>query len=156
MVKFYLLKARDSTKLADEFKAEWIALLQAPKLDISKPHGFSSINFMSASQNILLHMSFRPGINVIVFNSKTKDGAWGPEERISFMGRFGMNPIIGVYDHGDRYQVLFDNETVIYYNKRIHETATMLQYNVDAGKTAVFGEALGVNTYSSFGEISPA
>ncbi|TFK27603.1 hypothetical protein FA15DRAFT_653491 [Coprinopsis marcescibilis] len=140
MVNFYLLKARDSTQLADEFKAEWIALLQAPKLDISKPHGFSSIKFMSASQNILLHMSFRPGINVIVFNSKTKDSAWGPEERISFLGRSGMNPIIGVYGHGDR----------------IHETATVPQYNVDAGKTAVFGEALGVNTYSNFGEFSPA
>ena len=106
----------------------------------------SYINFLSAGENVLFHMSFRPQEEngVVVFNSRTKDGRWGPEERVPLEGKFGSYPIITVYDIGSEYEVLFDNKIVINYKKRIGEDATALYYGVDSSTGPVFSDPLAV------------
>ncbi|TFK27607.1 hypothetical protein FA15DRAFT_701808 [Coprinopsis marcescibilis] len=153
---FYLLQGNvGGVTLQDEFKAAGIMIIQAPILDASAPHGESSINLLSKGMNCLLRITFRQGSNDIAFNSCPKAGSWGNEEHVSFDGRFGVKPRITVYDHGDRFQIIFDNTTAIYYNKRIREDTKTVSYSIESDKTVVFGEQLGINTYSGFGEISP-
>jgi Galactoside-binding lectin len=150
----YHLFANKTVQLTSPFRAESIAIIRSTKLAFAPSQNATGINFVSAAGNILLHISIRPGSNAVVFNSKLKDGAWGPEEHITFNGRFkDPNPSITVYDHGDRFQVLFDFATVIYYKKRISEDATTVAYNVDAAKGLGFSDPLTVEVVGSLGDL---
>jgi hypothetical protein len=122
---FYLLPIGEKVELKQEFKAENIIVFQSAKLDLTPSSGTgidnTYVNIISADNNILLHISIRRAQNAIVLNSRTADGPWGTEERVTLEGRFvnGLNTTITVYDHGDRFQVLIDYNTIHYYEKRI-------------------------------------
>ncbi|TFK27610.1 hypothetical protein FA15DRAFT_723074 [Coprinopsis marcescibilis] len=151
---FVLLNANQVVKLGQDITNENILLIQSTKLAFTSSQGTTYFNLLSAAENIILHISIRPSQNVIVFNSRTKDGSWGPEERIPLAGQLeGNNPSITIYDHGDRYQILLDLKTVLYYNKRIKESGVMLGYFQD--QSSAFGNTLAVEVYDSLADIVP-
>jgi hypothetical protein len=158
---FYLLPIGEKVELKQEFKAENIIVFQSAKLDLTPSSGTgidnTYVNIISADNNILLHISIRRAQNAIVLNSRTADGPWGTEERVTLEGRFvnGLNTTITVYDHGDRFQVLIDYNTIHYYEKRIHENGTAVSYNTNEGHTSPFSDVLAVTTYDSFASIIP-
>ncbi|KAH6891848.1 galectin-2 [Coprinopsis sp. MPI-PUGE-AT-0042] len=115
----YHLSPNTKVQLQSAFKAESIAIIRSSKLAFDA----------SQDGDTALHISIRPKEQVVVFNTRVKDGAFGPEERISFNDRFkNPNPTITVYDHGDRFQVLFDYATVKYFNKRSEKDVAAILY----------------------------
>jgi len=150
---FYLLPLTQSVNLKRELNADGIVVFQSASLDLDPSKINTAVNLKNEG-DILLHVSIRCGEKVIVFNSKTATGNWGPEERESLENRFvGPDTTITVYDHGDRYQILFDYHTVHYYLKRIHKNATSVSYTVNQDKTSPFSDPLGVFAYASMKEL---
>jgi Galactoside-binding lectin len=157
---FYLLPLTQSIKLKAEFKAEGIVVFQSASLDLSPSKtGTNSldntaINLMSNEGDYLLHISIRRPENAIVFNSMPANGNWGTEERVTLQGKFvGPNTTIMVYDHGDRYQILFDYHTVHYFVKRIKKNATNISYSINKDQTPPFSNPLAVSTYASMAKF---
>ncbi|EAU85786.2 galectin-1 [Coprinopsis cinerea okayama7 len=148
----YHLFVNNQIKLQDDFKAEAVATIRSSVFN--SKGGTTVFNFLSAGENILLHISIRPGENAIVFNSRTKGGAWGPEERVPYAGKFkGPNPSITVLDHGDRFQILFDNATAIYYTKRIKENAAAIAYSAE---NSLFSSPVTVDIHGLLPPLPPA
>ena len=158
---FYLLPITESVTLKSEFKAENIIVFQSAKLDLTPSTGSgldnTAVNILDAAGDYLLHISIRRKENAIVLNSKTAGGAWGKEERVTLEGRFvnGLNTTIAVYDHGDRFQVLIDYNTIHYYDKRILENGAAVSYTINADQVSPFSDTLAVTTYEAFANIVP-
>ncbi|KAH6911549.1 galectin-2 [Coprinopsis sp. MPI-PUGE-AT-0042] len=150
----YHLPANGKVQLESAFKAESIAIIRSSKLAFNPSQGAAIFNFDSEDHDTVLHISIRPRDHVVVFNSRVRDGTWGPEERITFDARFkDVNPTITVYDHGDRFQILFDYTTVKYYNKRNEKDVAAIVYGVDETRGLAFSEMLTVDVYASFAEL---
>nr|AAB06178.1 galactose binding lectin [Coprinopsis cinerea] len=148
----YHLFVNNQVKLQNDFKPESVAAIRSSAFN--SKGGTTVFNFLSAGENILLHISIRPGENVIVFNSRLKNGAWGPEERIPYAEKFRPpNPSITVIDHGDKFQIRFDYGTSIYYNKRIKENATAIAYNAES---SLFSSPVTVDVHGSLPALPPA
>ena len=158
---FYLLPITETVTLKSEFKAENIIVFQSAKLDLTPSTGSgidnTAVNILDDAGDYLLHISIRRKENAIVLNSKTAGGAWGKEERVTLEGRFvnGLNTTIAVYDHGDRFQVLIDYNTIHYYDKRILENGTAISYAINPDQVSPFSDTLAVTTYEAFANIVP-
>jgi len=87
----------------------------------------------------------------------TATTALPPQGSLHLKGLFvnGLNTTITVYDHGDRFQVLIDYNTVHYYVKRIQENGTAVSYTINANQVSPFSDTLAVTTYDSFASIIP-
>ncbi|KAA8893847.1 galectin [Sphaerosporella brunnea] len=156
---FYLLNLDQTVKLSQEFKPDGIIVFHSAILDLNPSKtGTSEIDNTAINlkhgNDILLHISIRRKENAVVFNSKTANGNWGAEERIVLKGAFsGPNTTITVYNHGDRFQILFDYHTVHYYNKRIQANADNVSYNRNPDQTPPFSNPLAFSTYSSLAKM---
>ncbi|KAF8244381.1 Galectin-3 [Wilcoxina mikolae CBS 423.85] len=159
---FYLLPLTETISLNTDFQADGIIVFQSATLDLNPSQtGTNTIDNTAVnllhSGDYLLHVSIRRRENAIVFNSRAANGNWGTEERETLDGRFvGPNTTITVYDHGDRYQILFDYHTVHYYNKRIQKNADSISYTINQGQTPPFSNPLAVTTYSTMPELVAA
>jgi hypothetical protein len=158
---FYLLPITQTVTLKQEFKAENIIVFQSAKLDLTPSTGSgidnTAVNLISADSDILLTISIRRTENAIVLNSKPANGNWGTEERVTLKGLFdnGLNTTITVYDHGDRFQILINYNTIHYYVKRIQKNAAAVLYAINPNQVSPFSDTLAVDTYDSFANIIP-
>ena len=158
---FYLLPITQRVTLNSEFKAENIIVFQSAKLDLSPSTGTgldsTYTQIISTDGDVLLSVGIRRAENAIVLNSKPADGSWDTEERVTLEGRFvnGLNTSITVYDHGDRFQVLIDYNTIHYFVKRIEKNGTAVTYGIHPNSSSVFSDTLAVTTYDSFASIIP-
>ncbi|KAF8538668.1 galectin [Trichophaea hybrida] len=153
---FYLLPLTQTVELRDDFTTDGIIVFQSDKLDLT-PSGIdnTSISLLNAG-DCLLVIAVRRNDNTIVFNSKTAEGGWGPEETETLEDKFpGPNTTITVYDHGDRYQILCDYHTVHYYTKRIEKNANSISYTINPDLTSPFSNPLAVTTYTSMEQFVP-
>jgi hypothetical protein len=156
---FYLLDQDQTCELKQELKADGIVVFQSATLDLTpSATGTGQLDNTFINLNVggdkVLHISIRRPENAVVFNARTATGNWGPEERITLQGSFrGPCTTITVYDHGDRYQILFDYHTVHYFNKRIHKNAgvTSVSYGSNPDQTPPFSRTLAMSTYSNMG-----
>jgi Galactoside-binding lectin len=141
-------------QLASPFVPESIAIIRSTSLAAINGSQNAAFNLLSDAGDILLHITIRATEQVIVLNSQVKNGEWGAEERISLADRFkGPNPTITIYNHGDRFQILFDYVTVKYFTKRIDKTATSIAYNADEAKGLLFSNVVTVDVLASFAEL---
>ena len=158
---FYLLPITKTIALKSEFKAENIVVFQSAKLDLSPNTGTgfdnTYVEINSADGDILLTVAIRRAQNTIILNTRPADGSWGTEEKVTLEGRFvdGLNTTITVYDHGDRFQVLIDYNTILYYVKRIQKNGTAVSYGISPDSSSPFSDTLAVTTYDSFASIIP-
>ncbi|TFK27604.1 hypothetical protein FA15DRAFT_666281 [Coprinopsis marcescibilis] len=153
---FILLTANQVSQLGQDFTNENILLVQSPKITLTDTQAWTDFNLLSASENVLLLISIRPKDNTIVFNSRTAGGPWGPEERVPLAGQLeGNTPSIAIYDHGDRYQILLNLKTVLYYNKRLLESGVAFGYDQDETSDVAFGNTLALDVYDSLADIIP-
>ena len=159
---FYLLPITESVTLNSEFKAENIIVFQSAKLDLGPNTGTgfdnTHVDINSADGDVLLTVAIRRAANAIILNSKPVDGSWGTEEKVTLEGRFvsdGLNTTITVYDHGDRFQVLIDYNTIHYFVKRIEKNGTAVSYGIHPNSSSPFSDTLAVTTYDSFASIIP-
>ncbi|TFK27609.1 hypothetical protein FA15DRAFT_653496 [Coprinopsis marcescibilis] len=149
-----LLNANQISQLGKEFTRENIIIVQSPKLTFTDSQTATDFNLLDAAEDVLLVIGIRPNENIVVFNSRTVDGAWGTEERIPLAGELeGDTPSIAIYDHGDRYQILLNLKTVLYYNKRILESGAAFGYS--QGSDVAFGDTLALEFYDSLADIIP-
>jgi hypothetical protein len=155
---FDIIKLGTTIPLKKEFKADGIVVFQSAKLDLnpsaSDHNAFdnTALNCFNGDE-ILLHMGFRRCQNAIVFNSFLNN-AWGPEERIPLKDAFkGPDCTVMIYDHGDRFQILFNYHTVKYYNKRSAKNVTALRYDMQPNQISLFSDPVAVNTYSSMAKM---
>lgn len=154
---FYFLELSKTIKLTSEFKAGGIAVFQSASLNLTTPEGGGDNNTINISRggNILLHIAIRRDVGKIVFNSKPVGGSWGTEESVALEGVFsGPYPTIRVYDHGDRFLILADPETIHYFKKRISGNAENFSYGTHK-PPSVFSNILAVTVYRSFTGIEP-
>lgn len=155
--EFYFLELSKTVKLAKEFKEGGIAVFQSSSLNLTPPTGGGDnimINIL-CGDNILLVISLRRDIEKIIFNSKPAGGSWGAEERVDLKGVFSCNyPTIRVYDHGDRFQILADSETIHYYQKRISGNADSFSYETQKSPS-ICSDTLAVTVFRSFAGIVP-
>ena len=113
----------------------------------------TALNILNDQGDYLLHISLRPRSNTLVLNSRSASGGWGSEERESLRDFFKAPTFeIMVYDHGDRYQLLFSNETVHYYKKRLGGTNSKIAYGTN-NDTSPLSQTLNVSTYDTFAEF---
>ena len=158
---FYLLPITESVTLKSEFKAENIIVFQSATLDLGPNTGTGGdnthVDINSTDGDVLLTVAIRRAENAIVLNSKPADGSWGKEERVKLEGLFvnGLNTTITVYDHGDRFQVLIDYNTIHYFVKRIQKNGTAVSYLINANSSSPFSDTLAVTTYDSLANIIP-
>lgn len=157
---FYLLPLTKTVALKKEFTADGIIFFQSTTLDLNPSKtGTNTIdntafNLLSPEEDFLLHISFRRAENAIVFNSRTVNGDWGAEERVTLKGRFvGPDNTVTVYDHGDRFQILIDFHTAHYYTKRIKKNTTSVSYTINPNQTSPFSDPVAVQTYSSLAKM---
>ncbi|KAI5782024.1 galectin [Peziza echinospora] len=154
---FYILCLGSTIPIKPEFKKDNLIYFNSATLDLNPTKtgtntiDNSAVNLISSKNDTLLHISIRRTENAVVFNTKPNNAGWGTEERIVLKGTFtkGNNATITVYDHGDRYQILFDGKTVHYYKKRIEDNATQVSYTINKDVAQVFSRELGVTTFPS-------
>ncbi|PVF99326.1 galectin [Serendipita vermifera] len=157
---FYIIPLTKTVTLKSELKADGIVIFQSAKLDLHpSPTGTNTIDNTALNlingNDILLTISIRRVENAVVFNSMLNNG-WGNEERIPLQGAFkGNDTTVMVYDHGDRYQILFNYHTVKYYNKRSQKNATSLSYAINADQVSPFSDSIAANTYTSMAKLLP-
>jgi hypothetical protein len=156
---FYLLHLDQTINLKRDFKPDGIMVLHSATLDLTPSQtgtgeiDNTAINLKHGG-DILLHISIRRKEDAVVFNSKTANGNWGTEERVPLQGTFrGPNTTITVYNHGDRFQILFDYHTIHYYNKRIQANANSVSYGRNPNQTPPFSDTLALSTYASLGKM---
>jgi hypothetical protein len=139
--------------LQTPFKAESIAIIRSSKLAFSPNQGVTGFSLVGANNNLHLRMGFRPREDAVVLNH-AKDGYWGTvEEKIPLAGKFkNANPTITICDHGDRFQVLFDNVSAIYFKKRIEGDVIAISYDY-AEQEHGFSDILTLDVLSSFSEL---
>jgi hypothetical protein len=114
----------------------------------------TTLNLINKGGDIMLHLSFRPYANIIVFNTRPAKGRWGhPEERVSFQGQFdrGKNITIIIYEHPDRYQVLFNGKTGLYFNKRIYGDTYSIMY--EGRPETCFSDTIAFETYANWAAL---
>ena len=112
----------------------------------------TSVNLLDQG-DFLLQIAIRNGENAIVFNTRTANGKWGTEEREPLQGSFVRpNTSITVYDHGNRFEILFSGQTVHYYDKRINRNATSVFYKINQ-QSSPFSDPLVVSTFTSMSEL---
>lgn len=106
----------------------------------------TSINFLSDSGSVLLHISLRVAQNAIVLNTRPHGGGWGPEERLTLSTSFtSPEPMITVYNRGRDFKITLGS-AVHYYKRRINELATKLAYGINAGQNIpIFSNPLPAN-----------
>jgi len=157
--KFYLLPIHGTIRLESQFKANGVLVFQSVGLNmdscISRHNEGVWINILSASNNVILHMSVRRAQGSIAFNDNiARNNQWGSEQRVLLKGLFKEpNPTIVIYDHGDRYQVMVDYVTVAYFEKRIKEDGVAVVYNKDRDQVSPFSNTLAVTAYTSFSDV---
>ena len=157
---FHFLNIGKTIRLKNEFKAGGIVVFRSATLDLhpapsESGHDNPSVNVVRGD-NILLHIAIRRTENAFVFNSKPTGGEWGHEERKPLKDAFKRKQTsIIVYDHGDRFQVLIDYNTIIYYKKRIAGNSDGFSYYVDA-TLSPFSNPLVVSVYTSLAGIIPS
>ena len=158
-VRFYQFPFGDRLQpvdLVDPITTDGIVIFRSSKLNLIPSANNTSINLFGADGSIILCVAMRRVEDVIVLNSRTASGTWLVEQRIRFSGSFdGQNHTITVYDHGDRYQVLTNGTTRIYYDKQLKGDVTAIDYSVYAGETSIFSDNLAVETYNNFAALVP-
>ena len=163
-VHFYQLPYNNEgfkpVKLVDPIITDGIVIFRSSELNLNpctdNDNNNTSISLFAADGSIIFHFGIRRAQDVIVLNSRTASGSWLTEQVIKFSGSFdGQNHTITVYDHGDRYQVLTNGKTRIYYNKQIKGDVTGVDYFVDAGQTSIFSNNIAVETYGNFAALVP-
>ncbi|KAF8251999.1 galectin [Wilcoxina mikolae CBS 423.85] len=156
---FYLLSVSQTIHLKNELKGDGIIVFQSAELDLTpSTTGTNVLDSMSVNLknggDYLLHLCICRAENAIVLNSRTATGNWGSEERETLGGKFvGLNTTITIYDHGDRYQILFNYHTVHYYTKRILKSKTRISYYINEGQSLTLSNPLAVTTYSSLEKL---
>ncbi|PFH45856.1 hypothetical protein AMATHDRAFT_8572 [Amanita thiersii Skay4041] len=153
---FSIVPLGSQVDLHHPLKAEGIVVLQSTKNNISTTTETIRMLLLSSQDDQILHVSVRPSQNVIVFNSRTHNGNFGPEERVTIDHKIKSNsPTFTFYDHGDRFQVMIDYKTVIYYKKREGLTGPVTKIGYNADGTSFLSDALGVTQYESFASVYP-
>ena len=158
-VRFYQFPFGDSLKpvdLVDPITTDGIVIFRSSELNLIPSADHTNINLFGADGSIILCIGTRRVKDVIVLNSRTASGTWLTEQLIQFSGSFdGQNHTITVYDHGDRYQVLTNGTTRIYYDKQLKGDVTAIDYSVFPGETSIFSHNLAVETYNNFAALVP-
>ncbi|THH21529.1 hypothetical protein EW146_g6 [Bondarzewia mesenterica] len=147
----YLLPLSQTVELQSALNLDEIVVFQSTLLNTSSDVSYTALNLLNAAGDYLLHISVRPSENVIVFNSRTASGGWGPEERVSFTDAFPdgvKEPTIVVYDRGDSYRIrLGPGGITVNYAKRLSGDIAKLSYTV-SGDISAFSNPVVVNTYT--------
>ncbi|TGZ82563.1 galectin [Ascodesmis nigricans] len=133
---YYQLAINSTVQLKGPAPTDSVIVIQSSSLEThpSASSGFDNthINLKNANGDILLTIAPRFSQNAIVFNSRTVNGNWGPEEREVLEGKFKTDtPSIVIYEHPDRYQVFFDFNPVKYYDKRIQGPTASVEYAIN-------------------------
>jgi Galactoside-binding lectin len=150
----YHLHSNGNVQLGSTFKPGSIAIIRSSKLAFSPTQDKVGFSFTNEKGDIVLRIGIRPREDAVVFNTKPADSDWGSEERVAFSGKFkNANPSITVYDHGDRFQVLFDGSTVIYFNKRLEGDVTAIAYDV-YGQEHALSDPLTVDVFGSLSSLT--
>ncbi|CAA7264389.1 unnamed protein product [Cyclocybe aegerita] len=110
----------------------------------------SVLNLLAENGAFLLTIGFRIGQN--------PDGPWLVEQRVSnvadqFTGRTGKASVT-VFDHGDKYQVVINEKTVIQYTKQISGPTKSLSYEAP-GNASIFSPEVEAKTYTSLAAPQP-
>jgi len=137
---FYLLKANQSAPhplpqpLTHNGKCTKVTFKSATldlKSDLNKGgSGGSAFNLLSASGDILLHITTRRHKDQVALNSQF-GGRWGQEEIIPLNGLFtssGPNAKITISAHAGGYLIKFDDNKGYFYNRRSNEPAVSISY----------------------------
>lgn len=148
----YLLGLGMPVTLQNAVKTDGLITLQSASWD--DHNATTAINLFNNNGDRLLQISVRQSENLIVFNSRSANGDWDEEEREALQSSFLVpNFTITIYDHGDRYQVLFSHHTVHYFRKRIHGLISSISYG-DPGQITPFSQALVVSVYDALEDIA--
>ncbi|KAL9616222.1 MAG: hypothetical protein Q9160_008880, partial [Pyrenula sp. 1 TL-2023] len=138
--------------LHDAIETGGLVTIQSASWD--ENNATTAINLLNNSGDKLLQMSLRQSTNDIVFNSQPANGQKGEEGREVLKGFFLLPDFsITIFDHGDRYQLLFSHQTVDYFNKRIHGVISSIPYDYP-GEDTPFSEALVVSVYDALGILA--
>ncbi|KAI0933039.1 hypothetical protein AcW2_001485 [Taiwanofungus camphoratus] len=108
---------------------------------------YTSVNIMGASPEprILLHISFRPSHNRLIFNTRS-GGHWGVESKHPFEGIFvnsTRSSSFSVTDLNHEFHIHFDSGKKFVFPKRSSETGHAVAYHSHGGRT-MFGSPLTV------------
>ncbi|KAF8630102.1 hypothetical protein AX17_005498 [Amanita inopinata Kibby_2008] len=153
---FNLVNLNSNVSLAQPFTSEGIINVQSTSNNIQSVTGYIRLLLLNDNSDQILHMSIRPSQNEIVFNSRTASGPFGPEQKVPLTGLFqSQTPTVTFYDHSDRFQVMVDFKTIIYYNKRSSLTGTVTRVGYEADSTSFLSNPLGVTPYTSFADVYP-
>ncbi|CAA7264390.1 unnamed protein product [Cyclocybe aegerita] len=161
VVHIYSISAGSSVDLAASATTGDIVTFISSALNLNVSAGSpnnSSLNLLAENGAYLLHIAFRLGENVIVFNSRQPDAPWLVEQRVSnvanqFTGLDGK-AMVTVFDHGDKYQVVINETTVIQYVKQITSPTKTLSYQGGEG-TSIFSPEIEAVTYTSLAANLP-
>lgn len=151
--KSALLGLNDTVKLPRAIEPGGIVVVQSASWDSSLGSDNTSISFLNNNGDYLLHVSLRQGDNVIVFNSRTTDGDWGAEERLSLSGTFVTPRFnVSVWDQCDRYEIFFSYQLVYSFDKRLFGLISSVAYYTDSNSP--LSEALAVSTLDAMGDMA--
>nr|3WG1_A Chain A, Galactoside-binding lectin [Cyclocybe aegerita]3WG1_B Chain B, Galactoside-binding lectin [Cyclocybe aegerita]3WG3_A Chain A, Galactoside-binding lectin [Agrocybe cylindracea]3WG3_B Chain B, Galactoside-binding lectin [Agrocybe cylindracea] len=161
-VNIYNISAGASVDLAAPVTTGDIVTFFSSALNLSAGAGSpnnTALNLLSENGAYLLHIAFRLQENVIVFNSRQPNAPWLVEQRVSnvanqFIGS-GGKAMVTVFDHGDKYQVVINEKTVIQYTKQISGTTSSLSYNSTEG-TSIFSTVVEAVTYTGLAKLAAA
>nr|2ZGS_A Chain A, Anti-tumor lectin [Cyclocybe aegerita]2ZGS_B Chain B, Anti-tumor lectin [Cyclocybe aegerita] len=153
-VNIYNISAGTSVDLAAPVTTGDIVTFFSSALNLNAGAGNpnnTTANLFAENGAYLLHIAFRLQENVIIFNSRQPDGPWLVEQRVSdvanqFAGIDGK-AMVTVFDHGDKYQVVINEKTVIQYTKQISGLTSSLSYNATE-ETSIFSTVVEAVTYT--------
>ncbi|KAH7106383.1 hypothetical protein BKA62DRAFT_293475 [Auriculariales sp. MPI-PUGE-AT-0066] len=115
----------------------------------------TSINIESSDGDTLLHVSVRRVENAIVFNSLSKGGEWGTEERVALLGVFERtDATFTVRLNGAEWHILVDGRPIKTYHQRIHKPAVTASYR--SNNRPVFSDPLLVTVATKDQPVPPA
>ena len=157
---FYILEIKNTTTLQEAVRNDGVIVFKSATLDLVDADGGwdnTALNLVNAAGDIILVIAIRRRQQIVVFNNKPAGGSWTSEEIIPFSDQFsGPGATVTVVSHPDRFQILFDNKTVHYFNKRGNDNdVTSVAYTINADQgTSLFADNLGVTTYASLPSLT--
>ena len=107
------------------------------------------ITLLNNIHDIILRIHFRPQQNVVLLNSKLKDGHWQIEQRFADLRRaFGPDisrAKIVVRNVGKEFLVYINGNFLRSYGKFVGGDAEFVDYGIDDGSTALFADTFKVS-----------
>ncbi len=155
---FHQVSYQNKYTLPEPSKVGGIIIFRSSVIELDdRASDGTSLNLLNKGGDIMLHLNFRPYRNVVVFNTHPARGGRGREEAVNIRGWFegGRNVTVAVYEHPNRYQILFNGKTAHYYDKRIHGDACSIMYGGSHSERPCFSNPIAFDIYTNWAALVP-